>query len=289
MLALVVTLLFALYILGPDAFSRFILGFSIPRRSVTLTKSEEVYRAVLWSGAGLFASIVWLWADGNLARMRDSSTSKVFFAGLYSEQYFRENQNPWFHAALSFFWMNIAVLWRLYLVVGILSVILIVLIHYYGSIRYRVRNLSWIREFLAAVIPPRIAHWHLLLSPILLRDRGLQIHLDVLIGTDKLYQGRFVDKMLGPDGSLLSITLAQPKRFRREEYIEAKKLHDTAKADDFWRPVPTNMFLIMASTIQTINIRYLPKDGKALKLTSDEMQALFKQLAEEVKAFKESA
>jgi hypothetical protein len=49
------------------------------------------------------------------------------------------------------------------------------------------------------------------------------------------------------------------------------------------------MFLIMASTIQTINIRYLPKDGKALKLTSDEMQALFKQLAEEVKAFKESA
>lgn len=288
MLALAVTLFFALYILGPDAFSRFILGFSIPRRAVTLTKSEEIYRAVIWSGTGFTLSVCWLKWTGSIQALWQSESVKQFFAGIYSEQYFRDHQSGWFDALRSVFWLNVALLWRLYLVVGILSLILTALIHYYGTIRHALRHAPWLREILAAVVPPRIAHWHLLLSPILLRNRDLQIHLDILTNSDKLYQGRFADKMLAADGSLLSITLADPKRFRRDEFLEAKKLNKTTEPDAFWRPIPTNMFLIMASTVQTINVRYLPKDGRALKLTSAEMQTLYDDLSKAVKAFKAS-
>jgi hypothetical protein len=48
-LALVVTIAFALYILGPDLFSRFVLGFTVPRRNVNLTRGEEVSRAIIWA------------------------------------------------------------------------------------------------------------------------------------------------------------------------------------------------------------------------------------------------
>ena len=46
---------------------------------------------------------------------------------------------------------------------------------------------------------------------------------DVLTKGDVLYDGRVVDKMLTSDGALATLTLGDPRRFRREEYLVAKR------------------------------------------------------------------
>ena len=122
---------------------------------------------------------------------------------------------------------------------------------------------------LAFVVLPRIAPWHLLLSRLQLADDHLHVHLDVLTKQGILYQGRLGDKVLAADGALASITLAEPKRFRREQYCEAIKAQQEGvnppSARAFWRSIPTNLFIIMGSEIQTINIRHVPDDVAALK------------------------
>jgi len=261
-LALSLTFVFALYILGPDAFSRFILDFSVPRRSVTLTKSEEVYRAVTWGGVALAGAYFWERWSGCISRVWSWGELRTFFAGINSEQFFRENQDKWFESLHAVAWMNFCLLWRLYAVVLILSVILCISIHYYATIRHFLAgdslHLRISRSVLAAIILPRIAPWHLLLSRIYVREKDVQIHLDVLTKMDILYQGRFEAKSLAADGTLVSLTLGEPKRFRREEYSDEKAKGTKPDAATFWKAIPNNIFVLMGSDIHSINIRYVP-------------------------------
>jgi hypothetical protein len=115
-----------------------------------------------------------------------------------------------------------------------------------------------LRNVLAAVILPRIAPWHLLLSRIYVRESDVQIHLDVLTKMDILYQGRFEEKSLASDGSLVSLTLGDPKRFRREEYTAEKAIVAQPDPAKFWKSIPNNIFVLMGSDIHSINIRYVP-------------------------------
>lgn len=261
MLALTVSLLFALYIFGPDAFSRFILDFSVPRRAVTLSRSEEVYRAVIWATFATAAAYLWARWTGTLARVWRWSELQTFFSGIYSEQFFRDHRQEWFGSAGAFAWMNWCLLWRLYTVVFCLSLVLCLAIHYYAALRYRLagkgRLSRYARNTLAAVVLPRIAPWHLLLSRIYVRDRGARIHLDVLTKMNILYQGRFVEKALAADGTLVNLTLATPQRFRRSAYEADRLAGREPSADLFWRKIPSDTFVLTGSEIHSINIRYL--------------------------------
>jgi len=143
MLALAITTAFALYVLGPDAFSRFVLDFSVPRRAVTLTKSEEIYRAVAWGGISLYLAYQWERWSGTIDRVWRWDQLRIVFAGIYSEQFFRENQDKWFQSLDAFWWMNWCLLWRLYCVVLLLSVTLCLLIHWYAALRFRFRGDRW--------------------------------------------------------------------------------------------------------------------------------------------------
>ncbi len=269
MLALALTLALAAYVFGPDAFSRFILDFSVPRRAVSLTRSEEVYRAVIWSGTSLTFAYFWAKLSGTFDRVWDWGELRTFFSGLNSDEYFRHNSDPWFHSLHAVLWMNLCLLWRLYFVVLLMSLLLHITIHFYAGIRDFCQGKSWVHTWifnaLAAIVPPRIAPWHLLLSGLLVREKDLQIHLDVMTKGDKLIQGRLADKTLGSDGSLVNIVLAEPKRFRRDEYLAAKQSQADVKAADFWTPIPTYVFVIMGSEIATMNIRHVPKEASQLK------------------------
>ncbi len=68
-----------------------------------------------------------------------------------------------------------------------------------------------------------MAEWHVLLSPMLLPARHLQLHADILTKSGTLYQGRITDKVLNADGSIQSVTLTEPKRYQRERYQAAEK------------------------------------------------------------------
>jgi hypothetical protein len=295
MLALALTLALALYIFGPDAFSRFILDFSVPRRAVSLTKSEEVYRAVIWSGVSFSIAYLWERLSGTINRVWDWGELRTFFSGLNSDEYFRHNSDAWFHSLHCVFWMNLCLLWRLYVVVLVMSLVLWVVIHFYARIRdfFQGDKLAhrWCLGLLTALVVPRIAPWHLYLSGLLVREKNLQIHVDVMTTGDKLFQGRLVDKTLGADGSLVNIVLAEPQRFRREEYLEAKRSGNSPVSGSFWKSIPTYMFVVMGSEIATMNIRHVPKDVSQLKLDSkdsdlrkelDAVEALLKSLVRPV-------
>lgn len=86
----------------------------------------------------------------------------------------------------------------------------------------------------------------------------MSIELDVLTKGGIMYSGRLADKMLMADGSLESLTLEGPRRFRREQYLEAKKSDPQVAATPFWKDIPGNLFVIIASEISTLNVRYIP-------------------------------
>ena len=159
-------------------------------------------------------------------------------------------------------------------------------IKHYAGVRDWLQTRSWkwfarrSPKWLAAVVLPRIAPWHVLLSQILMRDKSVQLHIDVMTKSNTLYQGRLADKTLDADGSLLCVVLAEPRRFRYEEYLDAKKQPQTVDKSLFWRSIPTNMFIIAATEIETMNLRYVPEDVTGLKLGQPLDNDLQKELDE---------
>jgi hypothetical protein len=256
-LPLLLTTLLALYVLGPDLVSRWILGFVVPRRAVIQSKSEEVARAILWSLIPL--AFAWFWAIhlGNLLRCGGGHELSTLFSGLYSESFFTAHRSAFFAAATAFFWMNWCLLWRLYLMVVLGAVALTFVIRNYGRIRRMLDHRQRLQNLLATVVLPRVSDWHVLLSGMLLPSRDLRIFVDVLARSGNLYQGRLADKTLGPDGMLVTVTLAEPSKFRREQYVEDRKTQPSLQSDAYWKRIPGEMFLILAADITTINVRYV--------------------------------
>ena len=287
MIAVAVSLLFALYVLGPDAISRFLLGFTVPRRAVLLTRSEEVSRALVWAATCLGLAYLWAKGTGALAEVWRPQALRICVSGLYSETFFRTNQDAWFRSLHDVFWMNWTLLWRTYVFVLLLSVALTLATQYYGWVSGRLPS-DGLREVFTAIVLPRVAQWHVLLSKLLLPDRSLVIYLDVLTKSDKLYQGMLFDKALAADGSLISLTLAQPKRFDRRGYVEAKGAGGQPNAVQFWKTIPTNMFVVMASDINTINFRYATpqKADEKLETGPPELRKLLDMIADEVNAMR---
>ncbi len=291
MIAVAVSVLFALYVVGPDAFSRFVIGLTVPRRAVVLTRSEEISRALVWAAGSFFLAYVWCRVEGTWGTVWQPASFRTCFAGLYSEKIFEANQGLWFQSLHDVLWANFRLLWRLYVCVLLLSCLLTLLTHFYGVVRDRLPNWGWLKNGFAALVLPRVAQWHVYLSQLLLGDRRRFISLDILTKSDKLYQGELAEKALSADGTLVSVTLASPRRFDRSAYTKAKEAGMAPAPEDFWKVIPTNMFVVMASDINTINLRYLPRDRsvRGLKSGSPALTELLKLIGEQVKAAQDQA
>ncbi len=263
MIALVATFLVAVYVLGPDLLARWILSFVVPRKSLVLSKSEEITRGILWS----IVPFLLAWAlrhSGPLAFLSGTKLDlQLFFSCLYSEAYFNQNRDAFFGAAETFWRFNLCLLLRLYAIVFVASLVFNFLIVRYGKIRkWLEKRDSWFRRFarwlLATFVLPRIAEWHLVLSPVLLASKMMMIEVDILTKANILYAGRLADKVLTSSGDLQSVTLRNPRRFRRDEYLKARESGVNAKIDDFWKAIPGELFVIVASEISTLNVRHIP-------------------------------
>ena len=291
MIALVATFLIAIYVLGPDLIARWILGFVVPRKNLVLTKSEEILRGMMWSIVP-FLLAWWLRHWGPFALPPNAKIDlQVFFSGLYSESFYNEHRADFFSAASAFFELNRCLTLRLYLIVLVASVIFNILITRYGRIRewLRGRDGFWSlpRWALALFVLPRISEWHLVLSPVLLPSTRMSIEVDVLTKSGIMYSGRLADKALTPSGQLASLTLESPRRFRREHYLEARKADPSAKAEFFWKPIPGNLFVIVASEISTLNIRHIPAVSRFGEKFQDIAKAL-KQLEQKLHDLEQS-
>jgi hypothetical protein len=93
----------------------------------------------------------------------------------------------------------------------------------------------------------------------LLPTEDVMLEVDVLTKNGTLYQGGVQDRMIGPDGSLQSLTLADPRRFLREEFHRERAEDVNAPADYFWRRIPGKLFVILGTDIASVNVRYTPR------------------------------
>jgi hypothetical protein len=280
MIALVVTFVVAAYLLGPELLSRWVLGFVVPRKNVVETKGEEVTRALVWAALPLIVSLGWTkfwWTSHGYGRATDI---QVVFSGLYSDAYFQSHHDLFFSALRTVWWMNFAVMWRLYLIVAVISVTLDFIVLRYQYLRQR-----WWGRILTAVVArltlPKISEWHLLLSGMLLPNKNFELHADVLTKGGILYQGKVTEKILGPEGKLETLTLSDPRRFLREQFQENKKRWQSTKSEDYWRPIPGNLFVIFGSEIASMNLRYLDRNLDVTKI-SDAERAVIERLLQKL-------
>lgn len=278
MLALLFTVLFALYLLGPDLLARWLLSFVVPRKAVVQSRSEEITRAVIWA---VFPFLIALWGTsltGVLARNHSWATLRTLFAGLYSDGIFRADPDLWFRSAAAFTRINTALLGWMYGTVFGASLLLALLTSRYASLR-RVLPYGFLRDLLARLVLPRVAEWHVMLSDMLLPAGNLLLEADILTRSG-LYRGRIQDKALGPDGNLRSITLDEPKRFQKELYLAAREKDGAANSSGFWAAVPGNMFVIVGSEVLNLNLRYIAPPGQVVAPTQQQKDALRDLLAQ---------
>lgn len=282
MIAIIVTYMVAVYLLGPELLSRWILGFVVLRKNVIQTKGEEITRALVWAALPLLFSLVWTYVWWSFRGYGSEVELQRAFSGLYSESFFLLHRQAVFDSFDTVWWMNVAVLWRLYLTTLSISVLLNVIVLHYGYLRQK----RWGRLMTAVVARttlPYISEWHLLFSKTLLPNASTELHADVLTKSGVLYQGRVQEKLLGPEGTLQTLTLAEPRRFLREQCLEQKKQDESAKSDSYWRPIPGNLFVIFGSDIANVNLRYVEPARAILQLSQEEkkiLRALMDRLSE---------
>lgn len=259
MLALVLTLILAVYILGPDVLLRVIVGLFAPPRTTSRPRGEEIARAFIVAAIPMILTFVF--SHFILGRFNNVSVLKDFMLGLYGEKSLEDHHEAFFDAAGKIIRLNLEfLLLPVYLLVITAAIWLIHLINHYGQLLRKYKDAPIRRAMLNWLVRPWAAEWHLKLSGVLLPQETDLIRVDVLTKLDVLFRGTLLDHHLASDGSLVSLTLASPQKFHRKELLEARA-SKTRKATDpaaYWStPIETHSFVIMAPEIVTLNINYV--------------------------------
>ena len=74
------------------------------------------------------------------------------------------------------------------------------------------------------------------------------------------------------------ITLANPRRFEREEFRKAKAEDIETVSDEFWFNIPGNLFIVMASDIANLNLRYIRRKPLSFQPSEEEREVLTRLL-----------
>ena len=272
MLALLVSFLIAVYLLGPNLIARWAADLVVFRKTRSESHAEEVARSILAAAIPLLLAIIWArWAGALWARGTQADV-EIVFSALESDNFFQTHHAQFFSSLYAFFWMNYAILWRLYFVVMIACLVRIVVVLNYNRIWRRLHK-RWMRTLLATIVP-RISEWDLLFSDMLLPEGSFRIMADVLTKTGGLYQGAIQDRMLNADGSLQSITLANPRRFERAEFRKAKAEDLATTTEEYWFNIPGNLFIVMASDIANLNLRYIRRKPLSFQPSLEQREVL---------------
>jgi hypothetical protein len=269
-LAVTLTFLAAAFILGPELLSRWVLGIVVPQRSLSQNRGEQITRAMVWAILPLAAAVLWVHARHVIGMWGGWADLQIAVSGLYSSTYFDAHRNEFFRSLAAVTGMAWSLLWRLYLVVILAAIAIDWAILHYRWLRNALKP-RWAKTALATLILPRVSEWYVLLSDMLLPTDDVMLEVDVLTKAGTLYQGGVQDRMIGPDGSLLSITLADPRRFLREEFHRERAEDVNAPADYFWRRIPGKLFVILGSDIASVNVRYPPRRPDTPPLTRPDL------------------
>lgn len=276
MLALLVSFLIAVYLLGPNLIARWAADLVVFRKTRVESHAEEVARSIIGAAIPLALAVAWARWTGTLWSSGTQRDVETVFSALQSDNFFQTHHQQFFTSLYAFFWMNYAILWRLYLLVLLASIARVTIVLNYNRIWRRLHK-RWMRTMLATIVP-RISEWDLLFSDMLLPEGTFRIMADVLTKTGGLYQGMVQDRMLNNDGSLQSITLANPRRFERAEFRKAKEEDLETVPDEYWFNIPGNLFIVMASDIANLNLRYIRRKPLSFQPSEEEREVLTRLL-----------
>jgi hypothetical protein len=269
-LAVSLTFLAAAFILGPELLSRWVLGIVVPQRSLSQNRGEQVTRAIVWALVPLAIVVLWVRTHHVLGMWGSWYDFEIAASGLYSSTYFDAHRAEFYSSILSVSGMVWSLLWRLYLIVVLAAIAIDWAILHYRWLRNALKP-RWAKTALATIILPRVSEWYVLLSDMLLPTEDVMLEVDVLTKNGTLYQGGVQDRMIGPDGSLQSLTLADPRRFLREEFHRERAEDVNAPADYFWRRIPGKLFVILGTDIASVNVRYTPRRPDTPPLTRPDL------------------
>jgi hypothetical protein len=281
-LALVLTLILAVYILGPDLFSRWVVGLVVPGRIRNRNRSEEISKALF--GSMIPFALAYLFVHFKLHHLSNFDVLKSFFTGIYSDRSFERNPDLFFASLVPVIRANGLLVLVIYGLEFCWAVFLIFLIMQCGRILRRLEGFPRIQGAVINLIRPWTAEWHLKLSGILLPRKADYTQADVLTKLDILYRGTLTDFDLAPDGMLVSITMEDVKKFRRLEFLEARSEKRSGKVNSalFWTPIGGRVFVLMASEIISLNLNYI--DPNAAPPTSAVTKSTANQVLSRVKA-----
>jgi hypothetical protein len=276
LLALLVSSMIAVYLLGPDLISRWAADLVVFRKTRIQSHAEEVARAILGAVIPLAIAIAWARSTGALWHSGTQGDVEVVFSALQSDNFFQQHHQEFFTSLYKFFWMNYTILWRLYALVILFAALRIFVVLNYNRI-WRSLKKRWLRTALATIVP-RISEWDLLFSDMLLPEGTFRIMADVLTRTGGLYQGTILDRMLNPDGTLQSITLGNPRRFERAQFRKAKEEDLATTSDEYWFNIPGNLFVVMAADIANLNLRYIRRKPLSFAPSAEEREVITRLL-----------
>ena len=273
MLPLLLTFLGTLYLYAPGLVFRWAVGLAVGRENLKQppSKVEETTQALVWVALPLGVTVLWVWVGHVLRGQGALGSMETIFSGLYSEATYRASPQQFYANVGRFLRANGAVLWRLYLLIGLYSALTFTVLRRSRDLHGKQWGKSLVRFVL--VTSPPFAEWFIWLSGLFV-PRSQDIHADVLTRTGGLYQGKVSGYALEPSGALRTLTLDAPRRFSRDAYLEAQKQDASVRPDTFWRDIPGNLFVILGPDIANVNVRYARRKRVLASLRSLDPEVL---------------
>lgn len=287
MLAFVLTLVVAIYILGPDLFFRWLVGLFAPARVQTRSRSEEISKALFGSLIPFVISYLILFLLFH--RLRDYSMLKVFFSGVYSQKYFDQNSEVFFRSIKPVSVANARLTSLIYGFEFIWACVVIILMRNCGRIVRgfeKHKRLQRVRNVVLYLVRPWTSEWHMKLSGILLERKSQFIQVDVMTKLDVLYRGKLVGYDLAADGSLVSLTLENAKKFKRQELLAARVKTPSKKINtaSFWTPIEGRIFMLMSNEVVSLNLNYIDPSALQQRITASISRTTANQVLENIRA-----
>ena len=261
MIALVASVILALYVIIPGLLSRFIYRLFIPLRVLAAGKTEEATRAVATAIVPFILALLVVWYVPGLNRIPihaphpefKSQDYKLVASCLYSESIFTQNTTAFWQAlnrtisrqALFIFWYYL------------LTLLITLGLGYLSASYGRLGSNRYYRWFADKFLFPRISEWHPLLTAFVFADKQTAVQADILTTTDHLYRGKVSEHFIDSAGKLTGLILTEAKRFDRRTYIHDSENNSLEiSTEDYWREIPGAKMYMFADKIVNLNLNY---------------------------------
>ena len=116
------------------------------------------------------------------------------------------------------------------------------------------------RRFCDRFLLSSVSEWEVLFTSLALpgTEADVTIEVDALSTMDILYRGRLLDWFLDANGKLEGVLLEHAFRFRKEELARDRANGIHHPNESYWAPIPGAKLYLVASSLASYNIRYVP-------------------------------